>query len=117
MGVLSDLYTIWGWVSMKHVDTVDGVALFICKDIAAWNPYHPDVVAYQFGDNIVFKSKEFFTGRILKHELRHVAQYREFGTELLFRPALTLSMVKALVLKGDPDLNSFEAEALSAEEE
>lgn len=113
MSLVSDFMT----GKYTHVFDVDGAKVFIAEGttLQRWQQSQPDVLAFTFNNTIVIQGRKNLTANVLRHERKHVEQARRMGGELVFRPALLLSSLWALITRGDPHDNYFEREAYAAE--
>jgi hypothetical protein len=116
MGLLNDLLTLYVASQGTCALTQEDTAFFVYnKPLETWDKEYPDKVAILLGNNVLVRSREELTPDVIKHELAHARQMRQYGGELVYRPLYLLSMLKAKILKGDTDKNPFEVEALAAE--
>lgn len=117
MGLINDLFTLSVASEGECIAVHDGVPFFIYTgDLEKWDDEFPDTAAIMKGENVLVRSEEDYTKRVIRHELKHVKQLRKYKSELLFRPVYLLAMLKAKILTGDANNNVFELEALAAEE-
>lgn len=117
MSLVSDFMTNWSGKKYKHVFDIDGAKVFIAqgKALQQWRKSQPDVLAFTFNNMIIVQGKDNLIPETLRHERKHVEQARRLGGELIFRPALIISSLWALITRGDPHDNYFEREAYLAE--
>jgi hypothetical protein len=117
MSLVSDFMTNWSGKKYKHVLDIDGTKVFVAQGttLQRWQKAQPDVLAFTFSNTIVVQGRKNLTPEVLRHERKHIEQIRRMGGEIVFRPALLLSSLWALVTRGDPHDNYFEREAYAAE--
>ena len=117
MSLVSDLMTIWSGKKYKHIFDVAGAKVLIAQGttLQRWQKSQPDVLAFTFSNKIIIQGQENLTTEVLRHERKHIEQIRRMGGEIIFRPALLISSLWALITRGDLHDNYFEREAYMAE--
>jgi hypothetical protein len=118
MGIINDLFTLSVASEGECIEIHNDVPFFIYTgNLEKWDKEFFNTAAIMKGENVLVRSKEDYTPRVIKHELKHIEQLRRYKNDLIFRTVYLLAMLKAKIQTGNSNNNMFELEAVAAEQE